>query len=119
MNTLIQEAIEDYKEADKQERIAYRAKKNAMNELADRLHRQYADDIIEYEEVFAVGIESQGHMEGTDIWIKISIEPTVKFEEVEDNFIDWRDNLKAKINDVIEEDVEFFLDFDWAEDDRQ
>lgn len=119
METLVQEALEEYNHAHKQEKIAYRAKKNAMNEVADRLQKKYADEIIEYEEVFALGINSQEHREGTDIWIKITIEPTVKFEEVEDNFIDWRDNLKDKIDNVIEEDVDFVLGFEWVNDDNQ
>lgn len=109
----IERRLETYKQAQKQEDVAYAAKKKAMEEIAERMHDKYSAEITEHPEVFAAGFEAEPDVESSRIRLKLEVEPSKPWEEIEAEFTEWRRNLKPDIKEIIEEDIEFHIRYDW------
>ena len=77
--------------------------------------RKYSEDIMDLEEVFALSIEPFYDIESRAIDVKIEIEPT--YDEIEDidESIVKRNQLKNKIDEIIEEEIRFYLSLDRGE----
>lgn len=115
MSHRLERNIETVEHAQKQERMAYKAKTEAMQQASKELNRLYGDQIMDLDEVFVMGFEVRHHYESTSIDFELYIEPTINSSEEVEDFSQWRQNLKDKINEIIEYDIDFYISFDWGE----
>ena len=107
--------LKQIEHAETQEELAYKAKKQCYQKLCEELMRKYSEDIMDLEEVFALDISPHYTVESTQINTKISIEPA--YDEIEDidESIAKRNQLKNKIDEIIEEEIRFYLSLDRGE----
>ena len=115
MPNRLKDLLKQIEHAETQERVAYKAKTEAMQQASKELNRLYGDQIMDLDEVFAMGFEVRHHYESTSIDFELYIEPTINSSEEVEDFSQWRQNLRDKINEIIEYDIDFYISFDWGE----
>lgn len=115
MPNRLKDLLKQIEHAETQECVAYKAKTEAMQQASKELNRLYGDQIMDLDEVFAMGFEVRHHYESTSIDFELYIEPTINSSEEVEDFSQWRQNLRDKINEIIEYDIDFYISFDWGE----
>lgn len=108
---MIEDTDQVIQHAETQEKMAYRAKKQAYHDLQERIHRRYGEDILDHYKVRKYALQVRPSYESSNIDLYLHILPTPKYEETikeikesdieQDYRVAW--HYKASIEDEIRE----------------
>jgi len=114
---MLENADQTIQHAQKQESMAYQAKKNSYHQLQKSIHRRYGDDLLDHRKVRNYAIEVSPSYESTSISLNIYIRLAEKYENILDKINNSEDlgedsyRVSWNYKDVIERELEKqFLD---------
>lgn len=114
---MIKKADQTVQHAQKQESLAYKAKKQAYHDLQESIDKRYGDDLLNHREVRDYAIEVSPSYESSSIYLTIYVRLAEKQEKILQRIKDSEDlgehsrHVKWSYKDTIERDLKKqFLD---------
>jgi len=114
---MMENADETIQHAQKQHKLAYRAKKQAFHELQESIDRRFGDDILDHYKVRNYAVEVSPSYESTAIALYLHILPETGYEEtlheINDSDIEEAYRLRTLYKRSIEDEIREMIVDDW------
>jgi len=116
---MLENADQTIQHAQKQESMAYQAKKNAFHDLQKSIDRRYGDDLLEHSKIRNYAIEVNPSYESSSISLNIYIRLAEKYEKILEKINNSEDlgedsyRVSWNYKDTIKRDLEKQFIHEW------